>query len=483
MTRPKSAFIRIGGLPAAILFALVPALLGRNQSAVDEDLQLFQASNALYVRGVKAFERNEAGAAVAALEECLRVLPRHSFARYYLANILYIQKDFQGALGHMEASLADYDGIAELWAKADRSKLENMEGMLRSLQSFADTSGSCRDARSVELYGRQVVDEASRLQDAAKQRLKELERTKGHYSYFCGNILFQLQRYQDARVRYEEALRIDPGHANAYNNLAALFYLFKLYPAAIETLDRAEANGLDDLLNLKLKEAVYLAAGRSAAGILQEEFPAGPEGGPAVARFSLAVRQEGSALPPFYENCYLVFDPASKAAVLIDPGAADPRISEYVAERGLEVKAVLNTHGHPDHAGGNRHFAGLFKAPVLVPKDDAGFYDAAPDRLLRGGETLEFGGLRVEVIATPGHSPGSLCFRTGGRLFSGDTLFKGFIGKPAAGDEKGLAERRETMVALIRNRLLVLPGETRVFPGHGKPTSIAAESADNPYFK
>ena len=111
--------------------------------------------------------------------------------------------------------------------------------------------------------------------------------------YFYGNILFQLQRYSDAKRQYEEANRIDPGHANAYNNLAAVYYLFKMYPMAIEVLDRAEANGIEDLLNLKLKEMVYRAAERPTNGILQEDFPPSREGGPSVMRFALAVRAEG----------------------------------------------------------------------------------------------------------------------------------------------------------------------------------------------
>ncbi|MBN2206436.1 MAG: MBL fold metallo-hydrolase, partial [Candidatus Aminicenantes bacterium] len=470
-----------GACLGAALALLAPSLFGRNQAALDKDLKAFQASNALFSKGVAAFERNETDKAVAALEECLRKLPRHAFARYYLANILYIQKDFRQALAQMESSLADYDGMIDLWAKADRLKLENMDSMLSSLQSAAYSSGSCRDARSAELVERYVTDTSFQIQDAAERRREAQVRMKGHYAYFCGNVLFQLQRYQDARVRYEEALRIDPGHANAYNNLAALFYLFKMYPEAIEVLDKADANGLEDLLNLKLKEAAYLAAGRSAAGILSEEFPADPQGGPAVVRFSLAVRQAGSTLPPLYENAYLVFDPDSRDAILIDPGTADPRISGFAAEHGLKVRAVLNTHGHPDHTGGNRHFAALFRAPVLVPEDDADFYEARPDRLLRDGETIAFGGLRVEVFATPGHSPGSLCFRAGQCLFSGDTLFKGFIGKPAAESERDVTKRRKEMIERIRDRLLGLPGETRVFPGHGKSTSIADERANNPF--
>jgi glyoxylase-like metal-dependent hydrolase (beta-lactamase superfamily II)/Flp pilus assembly protein TadD len=474
---------RAGAALGAMLTLLSSGLSGQDQAFPDDVMKAFQAANAHFARGVGDFERNETEKALAALEESVRTLPRHAFARYYIANILYIRKDYAGALAQMEASLADYDAMVGLFEQADRMKLDNMDGLLHSLQGVADESGSCRDRRSVEFFGSQVVDKGKAVQDAAKRRRQAQERMKAHYAYFCGNILFQLKRLADAAARYEDALRIDPGHANAYNNLAAIYFLAKLYPNAVQVLDRAEANGVEDQLNLKLKEAAYAAEGRPVAGILQEDLPPARPGGPAIARFALAVRPAGSALPPLYENAYLVFDPASRDAVLIDAGAADERIREFAALRSLSVKAVLNTHGHSDHTGGNRHFAEMFKAPVFAPEAGAAEAAAKPDRLIRAGETLECGSLRIEVLATPGHTPGSVCFRIGDELFTGDTLFRNDIGKIGTDDEKERVKMRKAMIQAVRDRLLVLPDEARILPGHGRTTRVGDEKANNPYFK
>ena len=483
MNRQRPLLHLLGFCLTLTLAVLALPSAGQDKNPLDDEIKALQASNTNFREGLKEFERREIGKALAALEECVRKMPRHAFAHYYLANILYIQKDYPRALSQMELSLADYDHMVDLFNQADRLELDSLDGVLRSLQSVDDMTSSCRVARSVEFFGGQVTDKGILLQDAAKRRQQAQERMKGHYAYFYGNILFQLQRYPDAKRQYEEAIRIDPRHADAHDNLAAVYYLFKMYPNAIEVLDRAEANGIDDLLNLKLKEMVCGAAGRPTAGILQEDFPPSRENGPSVMRFALAVRQEKSALPPLYENGYLVFDPGSGDAVLIDPGVADSRIRDFAADRKLEVKAVLNTHGHPDHIGGNRHFADLFKAPIFAPKDDSDYYETKPDRWLRNGETLEFGGLRIQVLQTPGHTPGSACFLAGDCLFSGDTLFKNFIGRIGADNGRKIPALKKDMVRFIRERLLVLPGETRVFPGHGKMTRVADEKETNPFLK
>jgi len=472
-----------GALLGAILAILAPVLNGQEKPSLGDDMKAFQATNVVYAAGVKHFERKETAKAEAAFEDCVRAIPGHAFARYYLANILYIRKDYAGALAQMEASLADYDGMIEMCEQADKLSLENMDNLLRDLQSAAGRTPTCRTSRSLEFFESRLADGEIQVQNASKRRSQERARIKAHYVYFCGNILLQLRRYADAAGRYEEALRIDPGHADAYNNLAAVYYLARAYPDALAVLDRAEANGIEDALNLKLKEAVYLAAGRPAAGILQEDIPPGREGGPAVARFALGIRQAGSALPPFYENAYLVYDPEGGDAVLIDPGIPDERIRDFAVQRKLAVKAVLNTHGHGDHVGGNRHFAGLFKAPVFAPEDATDESAGKPDRNLRDGEALDCGRLRVEVIATPGHTPGSVCFRVGDCLFSGDALFRNDIGAIGAADEKDAPRIKKAMIERIRDRLLTLPEDTRVFPGHGRASSIADQKKDNPALK
>lgn len=119
-------------------------------------------------------------------------------------------------------------------------------------------------------------------------------------------------------------------------------------------------------------------------------------------------------------------------------------------------------------------------APIFAPRDEARQYAAAPDRLLKDGDILEFGGLTLKVLQISGHTEGSLCFLVGGALFSGDTLFKNDIGALGAEDARRRGEARKTMIRAIRAKLLGLPEDTLVCPGHGKTTSIGAEKANNP---
>jgi hydroxyacylglutathione hydrolase len=196
----------------------------------------------------------------------------------------------------------------------------------------------------------------------------------------------------------------------------------------------------------------------------------------------------------FEVNCYIVADEARRA-VVIDPGA-DAEVIAQAIERGrLTVCAYLITHGHMDHVSGLSDLAGLYPAPVAIHPQDAAWafssanemlpHYAAPtrpasiERHLADGQTWEDGGLRYRTIATPGHSPGGVCFyfEDEGALFSGDTLFAGSVGRTdlPGGDE-----------ALLNTSLRVLaqlPDRTTVFPGHGPKTTIGQEKATNPFIR
>ena len=194
----------------------------------------------------------------------------------------------------------------------------------------------------------------------------------------------------------------------------------------------------------------------------------------------------GDTRNPFSENAYVLSDPATGDAVLIDPGAADPRIAAYVAQKKLVVRKILYTHAHDDHVGGGRHFADLYKVKIAGPRADAELFTPAenrPEEWLEGDSTAVFGSLTVLVIATPGHTPGSVCFLAGDNLLSGDTLFKGSIGKPYGNSEGERSTRQAELVAAIRRKLLSLPVTTWVYPGHGPSTTIMDEAADNPFLK
>ena len=198
----------------------------------------------------------------------------------------------------------------------------------------------------------------------------------------------------------------------------------------------------------------------------------------------------------YQENAYLVFDGAGKAAA-VDPGEDAPRILAALRDAGAELAAVLLSHGHLDHIAALPALLAAAPAPVHVAAADADWCFTERNRLepyapvlsppanlaedLSEGAEVRAGGLVFRVLATPGHSPGSVCFLLGSTpgipsvLFAGDTLFAGSIGRTdfEGGDDAAMA-------ASLR-RLASLPPETRVLPGHGPVTTIARELRVNPY--
>ena len=194
----------------------------------------------------------------------------------------------------------------------------------------------------------------------------------------------------------------------------------------------------------------------------------------------------GTAAAPFPVNSYLVCHPQSRSAVLIDPGANDDRFAAGASEQGVQVRMILNTHGHLDHSAGNRACRERFTATLAVPAVDRPLYAesgnaAEIDLWLQDGQTVVCGGFTIQVLATPGHTPGSICFLIGGQLFSGDTLFAGGVGRVPSG--RGEKKALQSLVDVIRRRLLTLPADTPVWPGHGRPTNIGEEALLNPFLR
>lgn len=197
---------------------------------------------------------------------------------------------------------------------------------------------------------------------------------------------------------------------------------------------------------------------------------------------------------PFVNNVYLLVDPARREAIVVDPGLECEDILETCEREALRVTHLVNTHGHVDHTAGNALFRRRTGAPLLSPSADLPLIEAipqqarlfglradpspVPDRFLEDGDTISFGGETIRVLHTPGHTPGGICLHWGSTLLAGDTLFQGSIGRTDlwGGDY-------ETLITSIRTRLLVLPDETDVYPGHGPATTIGRERESNPFLQ
>jgi hydroxyacylglutathione hydrolase len=194
--------------------------------------------------------------------------------------------------------------------------------------------------------------------------------------------------------------------------------------------------------------------------------------------------------------CYLVTEPATREAMLVDPGAEPDRILARVRERDARVRWIVCTHAHPDHVGAAAVVKAGTGASVVIHRNEAetlgklnhrvlvrlmgGKPVGGADVLVEEGDLLEIGACAVRVMHTPGHSPGGICLLVEGHLFSGDTLFVGGVGRT---DLPGASW--EQLSASLREKVLCLPGGTRVWPGHdygAVPTNLLdAEKKENPF--
>lgn len=196
-------------------------------------------------------------------------------------------------------------------------------------------------------------------------------------------------------------------------------------------------------------------------------------------------------------HTYLVVCPQTKKGVIIDPAGDEDKILSLIRDEDAHIEYILNTHGHADHVLGNSKLKDILSVPVCMHEADVLFFsdnkvneqsakelglpppDPA-DKILKDGETLEVGSLGIEVIHTPGHTPGSVCFLVNGNLFTGDTLFVGAVGRT---DLTG--GNLDTLLESLEKRVIVLPKDTAIWPGHDygeTPTStIGREIKENPY--
>lgn len=200
---------------------------------------------------------------------------------------------------------------------------------------------------------------------------------------------------------------------------------------------------------------------------------------------------------PFQENTFVLSDETGEC-VIIDPGCNNQNekdsLREYITSNGLTCKKLINTHGHVDHVLGNAFVAEAYHPEMLIHKDDAFLLDEAPEHgrifgfdvemppqptaFAEEGQTIPFGNSELHILHVPGHSPGSIALYCKEQNFviAGDVLFKGSIGRTdlAGGDY-------DQIMKSIFSKLMTLPQDTIVYPGHGPSTTIHEEALSNPF--
>lgn len=218
-----------------------------------------------------------------------------------------------------------------------------------------------------------------------------------------------------------------------------------------------------------------------------------------IQQFDSGVRLKTFIFNPFQENTFVLYDTDSGETAVVDPGnqndSENAEISSFISEHHLKVKYLINTHGHIDHIFGNQYIKSKYEPIYYAPEFDVPLIEQAgeqaqhfqipikkspqPDKFLSETEKLTLGDHTITCLFTPGHTPGEYCLyvEDAGLLISGDVLFRDSIGRTDlwGGD---LA----TLLDSIKSKLFPLPPETKVYPGHGGPTTIGEESENNPFF-
>lgn len=210
----------------------------------------------------------------------------------------------------------------------------------------------------------------------------------------------------------------------------------------------------------------------------------------------MAVKVTNISFPGFCANCYLVTDMATNESLLVDPGAFAERQKDYIKSQGVDnLKYILLTHGHYDHILGVEKFRQTLGGQVVIHSLDADklssemkslyifsgseseFIPTSADITVNDGDTLPFGSETVEVIHTPGHTKGGVCYKIRDIIFSGDTLFKGTIGRTDFPD----SDEYEMLSSL--KKLYALEDDYKIYPGHEGVTTLDFEKKANRYMK
>ena len=198
---------------------------------------------------------------------------------------------------------------------------------------------------------------------------------------------------------------------------------------------------------------------------------------------------ENILVGPLQVNCYIVYDENSLEALVVDPGDEAEKIIGFIESRRLKISSIVCTHAHFDHIGAVRRLKEKTGAQVIIQKEDFEIYMRAdeqavlwgfqieqppePDVYVVGGNEIIVGRLRFKVLHTPGHSPGGISLYGEGVIFTGDTIFAGSVGRT---DFYGgsIAELKKSF-----SKIISLPPETRIFPGHGPSTTVKKEKESN----
>lgn len=196
---------------------------------------------------------------------------------------------------------------------------------------------------------------------------------------------------------------------------------------------------------------------------------------------------------PFDANCYILGDEETKKGFIIDPSGKPDEILDIVKDLSLDIEFIILTHGHGDHFVGAHRVKEVLNVPLYVHREDESLVkgetrDLIPilrnmtlvdiDGFLKEGDIFNVGNLKVEIIETPGHTMGGVCIKIGSNVFTGDSIFYRTIGRCDIGRAS-----QEKLISSLKEKILTLPEDTILYPGHGNATTVKDEKENNPFLQ
>ncbi len=441
----------------------------------------YSKATKFFEKGIKLYSTAQIEEAQKELERCIGIFPHYYKARFTLARIFLKKRNLGSALNYIEEAKKNL----VLMFKWDKDTRKTSVNRLKQLETYwlerLDKKRAIGEATEVKDAGQYMVC-ANNIEAyimKIRNRLKELRESEMSipvkYYYVHGNIFFRKGEYAKAKAQYLKAVDQDPDHAKSFFNLSTIFFREKHYLKALRYLKLAAHKGIE--VQSKSMTMLNRALDRFGEGDWGAQYPAGVYG------ISLRI---GRAKNQLYENLYLAYDVKTGDAVIIDPGAVDKKVEKFIKDRNLTVKFILNTHGHYDHIGANRYYADYYGVKIASHIGDKGLYNGLnkkniPDQYFSDENNIEAGSLKITLLPVKGHTSGSTCFLINGTLFTGDSLSKGTIGNVDGDDKSDSQKLLKQMVDEIGIKLMKLPGETFICPGHGPPSSIMYEKKSNPF--
>jgi len=221
----------------------------------------FKIADTIFFKGKKHFLKGNYKKAEKELKKCIETMPEHVEAHFYLSQILYKNEDFQKALEHIEKAKANFEFMVDLYAYAYqqyilqlREQEDTLDSQISELRDKLSRTTDDDAKRNLENQIRSLEQKKVTIRSRLTEPLPPSESIPADYFYFHGNVFFKLKKYQEAYAQYIKAIKIDPNHGNAYNNLANLYYMTKQHQKALDCLNKAEANGVKT--NPELKKAI-----------------------------------------------------------------------------------------------------------------------------------------------------------------------------------------------------------------------------------